>query len=279
MLERGRDSYATWAWLDAYTSLLDADRSAPLAAADLELLATSAYMLGRDDDVLRALERAHQAYLEGGEVLPGVRCAFWLGINLVMQEQMSRATGWFARAHRLLEGEERECVERGYLLLPALLQHAAAGDDAAAYATGADAVAIGKKFGDADLVALALHEQGHALVRQGRVQQGLALLDEAMVAVTAGELSPVVTGLIYCSVIDGCQQVYELGRAREWTTALTRWCEEQPDMVAHTGLCLIHRAEIMQLHGSWSDALEEARRAGKRFALRAGQKADAGHAA
>jgi DNA-binding CsgD family transcriptional regulator len=278
-LERGRQAYATRAWLGAHAALSDADRVAPLGAEDLELLATSAYMLGRDDDVLGALERAHHAYLDAGEVLRAVRCAFWLGINLVMQEQMSRATGWFGRAQRLLEREEGDCVERGYLLLPVLLQHAAMGDDEAAYATGADAVAIGERFGDPDLLALAVHEQGHALVRQGRVEQGLALLDEAMVAVTAGELSPIVTGLIYCSVIEGCQQVYELGRAREWTVALTRWCEEQPDMVAHTGLCLIHRAEILQLHGSWSDALEEARRARERFGQRTGQAADAGQAA
>jgi ATP/maltotriose-dependent transcriptional regulator MalT len=87
--------------------------------------------------------------------------------------------------------------------------------------------------------------------------------------VIAGELSPIVTGLVYCNVIAGCQEIYEARRAQEWTAALTRWCEQQPDMVAHTGPCLLHRAEIMQLHGGWVDALEEARRAGERFAKRA----------
>ena len=122
----------------------------------------------------------------------------------------------------------------------------------------------GERFGDADLFALALHEQGYMLVKGGRVKEGLGLLDEAMVAVTAGELSPIVTGMVYCSVILACQEVYELRRAQEWTAALTRWCERQRDLVAFTGRCLIHRAEILQLRGAWPDALEEARRPAQR---------------
>jgi DNA-binding CsgD family transcriptional regulator len=271
VLESGRESYARSRWADAYESLSLADRAAPLGAEDLTLLATSAYMLGRDDDFVETLERAHHVHLDAGQTPAAVRCAFWLGINLVTRGQTSRATGWFGRAHRLLEREELDCVERGYLLIPTLLQQAASGDHEAAYATAADTAAIGERFGDADLLALAGHEQGFALFRQGRVEEGLGLVDEAMVAATAGELSPIVTGLVYCSVIAGCQELFELRRAREWTVALTDWCREQPDMVAHTGQCLVHRAEIMQLHGSWQDALQEAQRAGERFAQRQSQ--------
>jgi DNA-binding CsgD family transcriptional regulator len=268
-LERGRELYARRAWIDAYASLSEADRVAPLAAEDLELLATSAYMLGRDDAVLSSLERAHHAHLEEGSALRAARCAWWLGINLAMRGEMSPSTGWFGRAERMIEREGRDCVERGYMLIPVLLRHVAAGDAEAAYAAGAEAAAIGERFGDADLLAMAVHEQGFALVRQGRVADGFRLLDETMVAVTAGELSPIVTGLVYCNVIAGCQDIYETRRAQEWTAALTRWCEQQPDMVAHTGLCLLHRAELMELHGAWPDALEEAQRAGERFAQRA----------
>jgi ATP/maltotriose-dependent transcriptional regulator MalT len=221
-------------------------------------------MIGHDDECLRFLERAHHAYLDTGEVMRAVRCAFWMGMNLALRGEMGRATGWLGRAQRLLEREERDCVERGYLLVPVMLRHEATGDWEAAYATAAEAAELGERFGDADLLALAVHEQGCALIHQGRVDEGLGLLDEVMVAVTAGELSPIVTGIVYCSVISGCQQVYALRRAQEWTAALTRWCEDQPDMVSFTGTCLVHRAEIMELHGAWQDALEEARRAGKR---------------
>jgi len=265
-LERGRESYAGRAWTDAYESLSHAHQAAPLGADDAELLATSAYMLGLDDEHVSGLERAHHRHLDAGDAARAVRCAFWLGINLALRREMGRASGWFGRAQRVVDREGRDCVERGYLLVPVVLAHQAAGDYEAAYAVAADATEIGERFGDADLLALAVHEQGHALLEQGRVEQGLSLLDEAMVAVTAGELSPIATGLVYCSVIGFCADVYELRRAREWTAALTRWCEEQPDMVAFTGRCRVHRAEIMQLHGAWRDALEEARRAEERFA-------------
>jgi len=263
--------------MDAYEALSHADRAAALGAADLELLATSAYMIGRDDEHASGLERAHHAHLDAGEAMRAVRCAFWLGITLMLRRELGRATGWLGRAQRLIDREERDCVERGYLLVPVLEHHLAGGDYAAAYAAAGEAAAIGERFGDGDLLALAVHKQGHALVKQGRVEEGLGLLDEAMVAVTAGELSPIVTGLVYCSVIEGCQEVYALRRADEWTTALTQWCERQPDIVAFTGRCLVHRAEIMQLRGTWPDALEEARQAGRRFAL-AGNRSGAADA-
>ena len=132
--------------------------------------------------------------------------------------------------------------------------------------SGAEAAAIGERFGDADLFALSAQDQGILLIRLGRVAEGLGLLDEAMVAVTAGELSPIVNGFVYCGVIMGCQAAFDPRRAQEWTAALTRWCDQQPDMVSFTGTCLVHRAEIMQLHGEWPHALEEARRAGERCA-------------
>ena len=263
-LARGRESFTGWAWMDAYKSLSHADQEAPLGAGDLELLATSASMIGRDDDCLDSLERAYRVHLEAGEALRAVRCAFWVGINLLLRGETARATGWLGRAQRLVEREANDCVERGYLLVPVMLRYEAMGDWEAAYATATDAAEIGERFGDADLLALTVHEQGCALIQLGRVEEGLGLLDEAMVAVTTGEVSPIVTGIVYCSVISGCQEVYALRRAQEWTAALTRWCEEQPDMVAFSGACMVHRAEIMELHGAWRSALQEAQQAHRR---------------
>jgi DNA-binding NarL/FixJ family response regulator len=263
-LDRGRESYARRAWLDAYASLSLADETAPLGAEDLELLATAAYMLGREDEHVSGLERAHHTHLETGETLRAARCAFWIGVNLMLREEMARASGWLGRVQRLVERQGHDCVERGYLLLPAVVGQVEAGDGDAAYATATAMTDIGARFGDPDLTTLGVHWQGLALVRQERIGAGLRRLDEAMVAITAGECSPILTGLIYCSVIDGCRQVYALRHAQEWTAALTRWCDRQPGIVAFTGPCLVHRAEIMQLHGTWGDALDEARQAEQR---------------
>jgi DNA-binding NarL/FixJ family response regulator len=160
---------------------------------------------------------------------------------------------------------EEDCVERGYLLMPLVFQREAAGDFEGAAAVAAEAGLIAEHFGDADGVALTMHAGGHMLIKAGRVNDGLALLDESMLGLTAGDLTPIATGIVYCGVILACQEVYEVGRAREWTKALTRWCDGQPGVVAFTGRCLVHRAEILQLSGAWSDALEEAERARKRF--------------
>ena len=278
-LERGRASYAARAWVDAYESLSGADEATPLGAHDLELLARSAYMLGRDDDYVNGLERAHHAHLGSGEVLAAVRCAFWIGHNLMFRGETSPAAGWFARAQRLVEGEDPDCAERGYLLIPVWLEQMAGGDYEAGHSTAAEAAAIGERCGDQELVAIAVMEQGRALLRQGQTLEGLRLVDETMVAVTTGELSPIVAGLIYCNTIGFCQSVYELRRAREWTAALTRWCSQQPDMVAHNGLCLVHRAQLMTLGGAWGDALEELSRLGDRFTEGVLNQRALGHAA
>ncbi len=265
-LERGRNAYASRAWLDAYEALSRADRTLGLQADDLNALATSAYMLGRDEDYVQVLERAYRLHQDAGELVEAVRCAIWIGLTLTLRGQAGRAGGWLGRALRLLDRVGGERVERGYLQIPLMFRHEAAGDLRAATAVAADAAAVGERLGDPDLFALAAHSQGVFLIKQGRAREGLALMDEAMLAVTAGEVSPIASGLVYCGVIRGCQEAYEPRRAQEWTAALTQWCAQQPDMVAFTGRCLTHRAEILCLHGAWRDALEEAQRAGRRSA-------------
>jgi len=276
--ERGREAHAAGAWQTAYDSFAAADLSDPLPPDELELQATAAYMLGREAEYLGLLERAHRGHLDRGQPRAAVRCAFWIGVNLASRGEIGRAGGWLGRARRVLDEHGADCVERGYLLLPLIFEQEASGDLEAAAETAQEAIATSERFGDSDLFALAAHELGHILIRLGRIDAGLQLLDETMLSAAAGELSPIVSGIAYCGVILACQDAYEVRRAQEWTAALSDWCTRQPDLVAFTGRCLTHRAELMQLRGSWPEALEEARRAEER-STRAENAVAAGEAA
>jgi len=268
-LELGRDACRRRAWDDAYRHLSFADEVEPLTGPDIELLALAAGLSGRDEALLKAFERGHQFYLEAGDICRAARLAFWMGFRLRGLGEIGRSTGWLARAERLIEEVGRDCAEAGYLLVPQAYAELAAGDCEGAFATAAKAAELGLRFGEADLMAFARNLQGRARLSQGRVDEGLRLLDEAMVAVTAGEISPVVTGLVYCQVLAGCHSVYALDRAREWTAALADWCAAQPQLVAFGGRCLVHRAEILQLNGDWRESLAEARRAAGRRSVKA----------
>jgi DNA-binding CsgD family transcriptional regulator/tetratricopeptide (TPR) repeat protein len=274
---RGRSAYERCAWGDAYAALSQAGAEGSLDADDVERLAMSACLTGHEDSGVEAFERLHQLRLDAGDVRRAAMAAFWAAMRLFSLGEMARGGGWLARAQRLVDRQEKDCVEHGYLRLPLVFRFTAAGDYAAARAAAAEAAEIGDRHGDSDLRELGRSFEGRALIRQGRLSEGLLLLDETMVAVTGGELSPIVTGLIYCGVIAACQQSYALDRAREWTAALSEWCQDQPQLVAFAGACMIHRSEIMQLGGAWPEASEEARRASTR--LSATKDIEAGNAA
>jgi DNA-binding CsgD family transcriptional regulator len=260
-LLRGRACYERRQWHDAFEALSLADQSAPLDAEDLQRLAWSAGLTARDDQMLATQERVYRAHLDAGDDLAAARAAFWHGFRLLARGEPGQARGWLSRAQRIVESHPESCVEQGYLLLPAGQRHLSAGQHAEAHDCAARAAAVGEQFDEPDLISFARNLQGRSLLSQGRIDEGLALLDEAMVGATSGELSPIVTGIIYCSAIASCHRVFEFERVREWTAALSTWCETQPQLGMFTGHCLVHRAEVMEMSGSWPEAVAEARRA------------------
>src|SRR5215470_400781 len=259
-LEQGRDAFRKQAWGKAFSHFCAADRKSSLVPEDLVDFAQAALLTGRETEGVDLLARAHRDFLNGGDSLRAARCAFWLGFTLLIQGEFAKAGGWLSRAARLLEGQP-DCVDKGYLLLPEAYRLYQAGDAVAAHAKFVQARDSGERFGDKDLVTLALQGQGRSLIRQGEIARGVALLDEAMVAVTAGEVSPLNAGGVYCSVLEACGEMFDLQRAQEWTSALEKWCASQPDLVPYRGHCLVRRAELLQLHGAWPEALEWAERA------------------
>jgi DNA-binding CsgD family transcriptional regulator len=265
-LERGRAAYEGRAWAQAYAELNSASATEPLGVDDLERLAASAYLSGRSDDARRAWSDAHQASERDGDVCRAVRNAFWIAFASLNDGDIALASGWVERAQRILDDADLDCVEHGYLQYPVALRSAFEGDASAAHAGFAQAAKIGSRFGDAELTALARIGEGRCLIFLGELTEGIARIDEAMVAVGAGEVSPIAVGDSYCVAIEACQDLFDLRRAQQWTAALSHWCESQPELVLYRGQCLVHRAEIMHLHGEWDDAEEESERACARLA-------------
>jgi DNA-binding NarL/FixJ family response regulator len=256
---RAGGSFERRTWGDAFDHLSAAQRQGTLAPDDLERLAVAAYMLGRDDACERAWIAAHHAWLRRGEAARAARCAFWQALGLFFRGELAPATGWVARGGRVL-ADSSECVEHAWLRMLTALPRLFEGDP------GVDPIfeeagETAARFADADAAMFARLCHGYSLIRDGRVAEGMALLDEAMVSVIADEVTPMLAGIAYCQVISLCQVVFDLRRAGEWTEALTRWCESQPDLVPFRGNCLVHRCEIFQLQGAWSDARDSARRA------------------
>ena len=271
-LHRAREAYERRDWLVAYRSLADLDES-DLTAGDYAALATTAYLLGRRNDCVQASQRAYQVNVEQGDRLAAARSALWLVLVLFEGGEAAIASGWMERARRLLDGVDGDVVERGYLLQLLAYGRIVRGEFAPAAATVAQVVDYGQRFCDPDLLAVGLSFQGRLEIYSGRVADGLRVLDEAMIAVLAGEVSPVFSGLVYCSAIEACQEVSDFGRAGEWTHALSTWCDSQPALVAFTGQCAVHRGQLMRLHGAYADALTELERAATRYAALGGHPA------
>ena len=220
-LARGRVAFGRRTWGEAYAHLSAADQEAPLELDDLERLAAAAYLTGRAAESADLWARAHQGCARRGDPARAARCAFWLAFELLNAGALARGGGWVDRAQRLLDGGPRDCVERGYLRYCVALRAVFGGDPATARPAFAQAAEIGERFRDPQLVALARVGEGRCLIYLGAPAEGMALLDEAMVAVTAREVSPTAVGDLYCTVIDGCLEVFDVRRAREWTAALS----------------------------------------------------------
>ena len=272
-LARLVEAYERGSWLAAYDTLRGVDDS-EMVAADFIALGISALLAGRPNDGIQAFQRGYQVALDSVEPHLALRSTFYLTMTLLESGEGVIARGWVGRARRLLDDMDEQTVEDGYLVALEMFQHIFAGEFEQALNRTEVVAEFARRFDDADLRALALNARGRMLIYSGRVREGLALLDEAMVGITLGEVSPLFAGETYCSLIEACQEVCDYGRAAEWTSALTRWVDSQPELVRFTGQCAVHRGQIMRAHGAFTDGRNEFDLALERY-VAAGQLAAA----
>jgi class 3 adenylate cyclase len=252
----GRDALRRHAWREAFERLRDADSAEPLPPEDLELLAQAAGWVGRLDDCIAVHERAHAVYLERGDRRRAGYLALLLGHDHFSKGKGSQAKGWMRRAEQLLAAEQ-DSIEYGHLLRARGLM-AKDPDEGLAHARAAYELAT--RFGDRDLAALELQEQGRLLVAKGEVAGGLALLEDAAMTAVSGTLGALATGDIFCNAIDVCRRLADYGRASEWTDAAHHWCDRQ-GILGFPGACRVSRAGILRLRGELTAAEEAFRQA------------------
>lgn len=263
---RARDAFNKQAWRQAYDELSAAAVTEPLEVDDLERLASAAYLAGLSDESRSAWISAHEKCAHVGDVARAARCAFWLAFALLNAGDLARGGGWVDRAQRLLDDRKIDCVERGYMRYAAAMRATFSGDVRTGYEAFHAAAEIGVLFHDPELAALARIGEGRCLIYLDRVAEGIALLDEGMVAIEANDVSAIAIGDAYCTAIEGCTELFDVRRAHTWTAALSRWVDGQPELMLYRGQCLIHRAEMLYLRGDWDAAADQIEQAYRRLA-------------
>lgn len=258
-LDEANAAFADRAWSRAAQAYEAADAVQDIPPDALEKWGLAAYLIGRDEQSDNARERAHHGYLASNDVESAARVGVWLGIALAVRGEGARAGGWFGRVQDLLEEHGlTDCVWQQLIKVSVGMQKLFSGDVAGAANHFTELLPLAARYDSPDLYVGVRNGLGQALIATGEFDQGLRRIDEVMVEVTTDDrVSPQFVGLMYCAAIAAYRRCFDLRRAREWTEALSRWCARQPDLVPYRGQCLVHRAEVLQLHGSWRDASDE----------------------
>jgi DNA-binding CsgD family transcriptional regulator/tetratricopeptide (TPR) repeat protein len=246
-------------WRRAHERLSGRPRS-ELTAAELDELAEALFWLDRPAESVDVRRQAYATHVAEGSLAGAARAAWQLFYDHFLVGDTAVAGGWLERA-RHHAGQAASVVEAGFVAVADADRAAAGGDLDAAVDHGQRALDAGRAAGSPDLMAMALQAQGRMLVAVGRSDEGMAMLDEAMLAAVNGELGPLFTGWVYCNVLSTCHDLADLRRAGEWNDAAMRWCDQLRDGAFYPGICRLHVVELACLRGAWQTAEAEARRA------------------
>ncbi len=256
-IQVARQAYESSEWESAVAAFERANGEQPLGDADLERWAAAVQCAGQFAQAIAPLEQAVAAHTTDGNDYGAARAMLGLAQILFEQRDYAVARGWQQRAARVLASGER-CREQGQLMWLSSRFAAADGKLDAAQHYAEQALEIGREIGDPDIETLGLNYLGVALQSKGEIERGAALQDEAAAAVLAGDVSPLVGGLIYCGVIWSCRNRGDWARAAQWTDQFTRWCQSSP-LHNFPGTCRLHRAEVLTIRGDLTEAETEAK--------------------
>lgn len=232
----------------------------PLSADDLDAWADAAWWLGLVDESIGAATEAYRLFLAGGQPRRAATSATMVAVNHFLRGEGEEGAGWVSRAQRLMDGEP-ESVDQGFLRYMLEVEGALDGPDLERVAaTARELSALGRRLGDPSLAAAGVLGEGRALVRLGRVPEGMAALDEAMLAALSGEVSPEWAGNIYCHLMAACYELVDLGRFGRWVAATERWLATLRAAAVFSGICRVHRCQLDQIRGEWAAAEREADR-------------------
>ena len=244
LVERARDAAAGRDWQRAFDLLTDADGDGLLGATDLPVLGEVAYAAGHLDVTIEAWERAHAACVQAGDQVAAAGAAVRVAMHLLFDTAlMAPVRGWLARAERLLDGRD-ETPAHAWVAVVRTFERMLTGDLSSARRSARHAIELGSMW-DPAASALGRVAEARLTILDGDVQQGLALLDEAGVAVVSGDLDPLSTGVVYCELVSALQGLAQYDAAEEWTEAMERWSDTSAIGSLH-GRCRVHRAEILE---------------------------------
>jgi serine/threonine protein kinase len=257
-----RQAYLRQEWQTAYEEFASAEGMTELEPEDIQRYAEAAWWIGRNNESISLRERAYAAFLNGGKNEAAAYQAIQLAEAFYHRLATAVSSSWAARAEKLLTSQD-EGPAHGYLTrFKAVVAYERDGDPERGLELAETVLELGERFGDRNLETLGLQDKGRMLVSMGRIEEGMRLMDEAMVTALGGELNPETTGRSYCNMLAVCDNVADYRRAGEWVEAAEKWCKSHSES-AFPGVCRIYSAEIKWLQGSWKSAAAEVQRAVK----------------
>jgi DNA-binding CsgD family transcriptional regulator len=250
-LARARELHGASRWEESCAEFTAADAVEPLAVEDLEAFAEAAQVSARGDEAAALLHRVFDLRVSAGELDAAAEVAFWLWWVLLNNNQFVQASGWLKQTSRTLGAAMGNSL---WLRIPEAMFQATTGHRSRAEQLLSAII----DEGQGEVVPWALSMWGQTLIDQGRLDDGLDHLEEAMAILVDQDLSPRVTPWVYCAAVRGCCLARDFARARDWNRSMGRWLDSLSSLGgAYLGNCRIYRSQLMLLNGAWTEADDE----------------------